>query len=211
MPWVEQANAIVWGWYGGMEAGHAFADILTGDVNPSGKMPITLPVRLEDTAPIALNDYNAKESLYTEGVFIGYRWFEQQKIKPTFVFGHGLSYTNFSITDIALSSDIIAADESITVTATVKNTGDVAGAEVVQLYLHDIASSVERPEKELKGFDKVYLAAGESKQVSITLNKRDLSFWDITTNNWKAESGRFEVMLGSSLDDIRLTAEFTYH
>jgi beta-glucosidase len=210
MPWVEQANAIVWGWYGGMEAGHAFADILTGDVNPSGKMPITLPARLEDTAPIALNDYNAKESLYTEGVFIGYRWFEQQKIKPTFVFGHGLSYTNFDITDIALSAVNITADQGITVTAMVKNTGDVAGAEVVQLYLHDIESSVERPAKELKGFAKVYLAPGESKQISISLNKRDLSFWDITTNNWKAESGSFEVMLGSSLSDIRLATLFTY-
>jgi len=210
MPWVEQANAIVWGWYGGMEAGHAFADILTGDVNPSGKMPITLPARLEDTAPIALNDYNAKESLYTEGVFIGYRWFEQQKIKPTFVFGHGLSYTNFDLTDIALSAVNITADQGITVTAMVKNTGDVAGAEVVQLYLHDIESSVERPAKELKGFAKVYLAPGESKQISISLNKRDLSFWDITTNNWKAEIGSFEIMLGSSLSDIRLATQFTY-
>jgi len=210
MPWSEQANAIVWGWYSGMEAGNAFADILTGDVNPSGKMPITLPARLEDTAPIALNDYNAKESLYTEGVFIGYRWFEQQNIKPTFTFGHGLSYTNFALTDIGLSSTSISDDEGVIVTAMVKNIGDVAGAEVVQLYLHDIESSVERPVKELKGFDKVYLAPGESKQISISLNKRDLSFWDITTNNWKAESGRFEVMLGSSLNDIRLTTEFTY-
>ena len=210
MPWVEQANAIVWGWYGGMEAGHAFADILTGDVNPSGKMPITLPARLEDTAPIALNDYNAKESLYTEGVFIGYRWFEQQKIRPTFVFGHGLSYTHFDLTDIALSAVNITADQGITVTAMVKNTGDVAGAEVVQLYLHDIESSVERPAKELKGFAKVYLAPGESKQISISLNKRDLSFWDITTNNWKAESGSFEIMLGSSFSDIRLATQFTY-
>jgi len=210
MPWVEQANAIVWGWYGGMEAGHAFADILTGDVNPSGKMPITLPARLEDTAPIALNDYNAKESLYSEGVFIGYRWFEQQNIKPTFVFGHGLSYTNFDLTDIALSAVNITADEGITVTAMVTNTGDVAGSEVVQLYLHDKEASVARPIKELKGFDKVYLAPGESKQISISLTKRDLSFWDVTINNWQAESGTFEVMLGSSLSDIRLTAEFTY-
>jgi len=210
MPWVEQANAIVWGWYGGMEAGHAFADILTGDVNPSGKMPITLPARLEDTAPIALNDYNEKESLYSEGVFIGYRWFEQQNIKPSFTFGHGLSYTNFTLTDIALSASNITADDGITVTAMVTNTGDVAGAEVVQLYLHDIESSVERPTKELKGFDKVYLRPGESKQISISLNKRDLSFWDITINNWKAERGNFQVMLGSSLSDIRLTAEFTY-
>ena len=210
MPWAEQANAIVWGWYGGMEAGHAFADILTGAVNPSGKMPITLPARLEDTAPIALNDYNAKESLYTEGVFIGYRWFEQQNIKPTFAFGHGLSYSNFALTDIVLSASSITADENITITAMVQNTGKVAGAEVVQLYLHDIESSVDRPAKELKGFAKVYLAPGESKEVSISLNKRDLSFWDVNTNDWLAESGDFEVLLGTSLDKILLNARFTY-
>jgi beta-glucosidase len=173
-------------------------------------MPITLPARLEDTAPIALNDYNAKESLYTEGVFIGYRWFEQQKIKPTFVFGHGLSYTHFDLTDIALSSDIITADESITVTAMVKNTGDVAGAEVVQLYLGDVISSVERPIKELKGFDKIYLLPGESKKISISLNTRDFSFWDVNTNDWLAEAGEFEVQLGTSLDNIHLTKRFSY-
>jgi beta-glucosidase len=210
MPWAQQANAIVWGWYGGMEAGHAFADILTGDVNPSGKMPITLPARLEDTAPIALNDYNAVESLYTEGVFIGYRWFEQQNIKPTFAFGHGLSYTNFAVTDIALSSAVLTSDETMTVTAMVKNTGKVAGAEVVQLYLHDVESSVDRPAKELKGFAKVLLAPGESKQVSISLNKRDLSFWDVNRNNWLAEPGEFEVQLGTSLDNIHLTERFNF-
>jgi len=210
MPWAKRANAIVWGWYGGMEAGHAFADILTGDVNPSGKMPITLPVRLEDTAPIALNDYNAKESLYTEGVFIGYRWFEQQNIKPTFTFGHGLSYTSFELSNMNLSAKEIKADESISVTVTVKNTGKVAGAEVVQLYLHDKESSVERPEKELKGFSKVYLASGESKQISISLNKRDLSFWDINSNDWLAESGEFEIRLGTSLEKIHLIESFDY-
>jgi len=210
MPWAEQASAIVWGWYGGMEAGHAFADILTGDVNPSGKMPITLPARLEDTAPIALNDYNATESLYTEGVFIGYRWFEQQNIKPTFFFGHGLSYTNFTLTDIALSAENISANENITVTVTVENTGKVAGAEVVQLYLHDIEASVDRPIKELKGFAKVFLAAGESKKISISLNKRDLSFWDVKSNDWLAEAGEFEVLLGTSLEKIELRAKFQY-
>jgi beta-glucosidase len=210
MPWVDEANAIVWGWYGGMEAGHAFADILTGDVNPSGKMPITLPARLEDTAPIALNDYNARESLYTEGVFIGYRWFEQQNIKPIFAFGHGLSYTNFTVTDIALSTSKFNVAEGITVSALVKNTGEVAGAEVVQLYLHDKMASVERPEKELKGFVKVYLAPGESKKISISLKKRDLSFWDVDSNNWLAESGDFEVQLGTSLENIHLRTRFSY-
>lgn len=211
MPWAKQAKAIVWGWYGGMEAGNAFADTLFGNVNPSGKMPITLPARLEDTAPIALNDYNATESLYSEGVFIGYRWFEQQNIKPTFSFGHGLSYTSFSLTDINLSASSIGTDEGLIVTAQVKNTGEVAGAEVVQLYLHDKVASVARPEKELKGFAKVYLAPGESKKISISLNQRDLSFWDVNTNNWLAEAGEFEVQLGTALNDIKLKAAFNYH
>jgi beta-glucosidase len=210
MPWVEQANAVVWGWYGGMEAGHALADMLTGVVNPSGKLPITLPARLEDTAPIALNDYNEVESLYTEGVFIGYRWFEQQNIKPIFTFGHGLSYTDFALSDIKLSSSKVSGDEKVTITATVTNTGAVEGAEVVQLYLHDKKASVDRPVRELKGFAKVYLAPGEQKTVSIELTKRDLSFWDVNTNDWLAESGDFEVQLGNSLDNIVLTESFTY-
>jgi beta-glucosidase len=210
MPWVEHANAVVWGWYGGMEAGHAFADMLTGVVNPSGKLPITLPVRLEDTAPIALNDYNEEESLYTEGVFIGYRWFEQQNIKPIFTFGHGLSYTDFALSDITLSSNTVSGDEKVTVTVKVSNTGSVEGAEVVQLYLHDKEASVDRPVRELKGFAKVYLAAGEKKTVSIELTKRDLSFWDVNTNDWLAESGEFEVQLGNSLDNIVLKESFNY-
>jgi len=210
MPWAEQANTIVWGWYGGMEAGHAFADVLFGEVNPSGKMPITLPEKLEHTAPIALNDYNAKESLYSEGVFIGYRWFEQQKIKPTFSFGHGLSYTQFDVSNIQLSSKSITGIDKITITAQVKNIGEVAGAEVVQLYLHDKKASVERPIKELKGFDKVFLQPGETQQISIELSIRDLSFWDVNTNNWLAEPGEFEVLLGTSLDSIRLKSIFSY-
>lgn len=209
MPWAEQANAIVWGWYGGMEAGHAFADILTGEVNPSGKMPITLPAKLTDTAPIALSDYNAKESLYTEGVFIGYRWFEQQNIKPLFSFGHGLSYTDFQINHIKLSQNKLHHDEELLVTANVTNTGTVAGAEVVQLYLHDVDASVDRPEKELKGFAKVMLEPGETKAVSIRLNRRDFSFWDVNKNDWLAEPGDFEVLLGNSLDNITQMQRFT--
>jgi len=209
MPWVEKANAIVWGWYGGMEAGHAFADILTGKVNPSGKMPITLPARLEDTAPIVLNDYNAQESLYKEGVFIGYRWFEQQKIKPLFSFGHGLSFTQFDISNIKLSKNTVANNDNIVVTATVKNTGLIAGAEVVQLYLRDIKSSVLRPTKELKGFTKVMLQPQETQTVSFKLTMRDLSFWDENTQDWLAEAGEFEVLLGNSLDNISQQAKFT--
>jgi len=210
MPWAEQAKAIVWGWYGGMEAGNAFAKILFGDVNPSGKMPITLPAKLTDTAPIALNDYNSQESLYSEGVFIGYRWFEQQSIAPIFTFGHGLSYTEFVYSDISLSSNELKSNESLIVTATIKNTGKRAGAEVVQLYLNDVEASVDRPIKELKGFAKVYLLPGESKKISLTLTPRDLSFWDVNTNDWLAEPGMFKILLGSSLKDIRLNESFVY-
>jgi beta-glucosidase len=210
MPWADEANAIVWGWYGGMEAGHAFADVLFGEINPSGKMPITLPEKLEHTAPIALNDYNEKESLYSEGVFIGYRWFEQQHIKPIFTFGHGLSYTEFEVSNIQFSRKIMRDNDNIIVTAQVKNTGEMAGSEVVQLYLHDKQASVDRPIKELKGFDKVFLQPGETQQISIELSKRDLSFWDIKTNNWLAEPGEFEVQLGTSLDKIVLRKTFSY-
>ncbi|WP_299570488.1 glycoside hydrolase family 3 C-terminal domain-containing protein [uncultured Shewanella sp.] len=210
MPWAEKANAIAWGWYGGMEAGHAYTDVLFGDVNPSGKLPITLPKKLQDTAPIALNDYNEKESLYSEGVFIGYRWFEQQKIVPEFPFGHGLSYSEFSYDDIKFSSSKLSGDDTLTVTASITNTSKTDGAEVVQLYLYDMKASVPRPLKELKGFDKVWLKAGQTGKVSFNLNKRDLSFWDVKTNDWLAESGEFKVMLGSSVEDIRLHKSFQY-
>ena len=210
MPWVDKAHTIVWGWYGGMEAGSAFADILVGDINPSGKMPITLPKKLSDTAPIMLNDYNENEALYSEGVFIGYRWFEQQDIKPNFYFGYGLSYSSFAYSDIKLSTDNLIQGQTLTVTATVTNNSTVAGAEIVQLYLHDKIASVDRPYKELKGFDKVFLNPGESKQVSMTLTPRDLSFWDVNTNDWLAEVGEFEVLLGASVEDIKLKSTFNY-
>ncbi|MCT7940339.1 glycoside hydrolase family 3 C-terminal domain-containing protein [Shewanella holmiensis] len=210
MPWAKEAKVLLWGWYGGMEAGNAYADILFGDANPSGKMPITLPKKLTDTAPIALNDYNAETSRYSEGVFIGYRWFEQQDIEPEFPFGHGLSYSQFNYTDMRLSSTSIRDNNSLKVSVNITNTSKVDGAEVVQLYLRDMDSSVPRPIKELKGFDKVWLKAGETQTAQFTLTQRDLSFWDVKSNNWLAESGEFEVMLGASVNDIRLSKKFDY-
>jgi beta-glucosidase len=209
MPWIDRASALVWGWYGGMEGGRAYADVLFGDVNPSGKLPITMPVRLEDSAPIALDDYGPDVTRYPEGVFIGYRWYEKQGIEPLFPFGHGLSYTSFEYSDLEISESNDAAT-AVNVTATITNTGDRAGSEVVQLYLHDVEASVERPLKELKGFVKVRLEAGESSRIEIPLTRRDLSFWDVTTNGWKAEPGQFEVMLGASVRDIRLEGGFTH-
>lgn len=210
MPWKEQANAILWGWYAGMEAGHAFADILFGDVNPSGKMPITLPQKLNDTAPIALDDYKESISEYKEGVLIGYRWFEKQAIEPAFSFGHGLSYTTFSYANLRVEgTDGLSPEQPFMVTLDVTNSGDRDGAEVVQLYIQDQNASVARPEKELKGFKKVYLKAGETRQVTLPVYARDLAYWDAERDLWVAEKGKFRVLVGSSSTDIRNQLEFT--
>ncbi|WP_394173624.1 glycoside hydrolase family 3 C-terminal domain-containing protein [Thalassotalea litorea] len=208
MPWEQDAKAIVWGWYGGQEAGNAFADVIFGDVNPGAKMPMVLPKRLEDSPAIALDDYNEVESLYKEGVFIGHRWFEQQNIEPLFAFGHGLSYTEFKLSDLRLASDTFAGEGSFEVKVNVQNTGDRAGAEVVQLYLHDVNAKVERPYKELKGFAKVFLKPGESKDITIAIDKRDMSFWDVESNDWLAESGEFKVLIGNASDNILLQGSF---
>lgn len=210
MPWAEHVDTIVWGWYGGMEAGTAYARMLLGEVNPSGKMPITLPAKLEHTAPIALDDYNEHTILYKEGVFIGYRWFEQQNIEPTFVFGHGLSYTLFELSNLQLPDQIEFGTQEIPVSVKVTNTGERAGAEVVQLYLGDVVASVERPAKELKGFKKVHLDPGESQTVTITLTPRDLAFWDVNTDSWLVEPGQFNVFVGVSSADIREKGAFEY-
>jgi len=209
MPWIDRARAVLWGWYGGQEGGRAYAEVLFGDVDPGGRLPMTFPVRLADSAPIALGDYGPDVTNYPEGVFIGYRWYEQQGIAPLFPFGHGLSYTSFewSGLEIAPSGD---PDVVALVAATVTNTGGRAGSEVVQLYLDDVEASVQRPNKELKGFAKVFLEPGESRRVEMPLRWRDLSFWDVQSNNWKAEPGAFEVMLGASVADIRLRGRFDY-
>ena len=210
--------AIVQGWYNGSEAGVAIASVLCGDANPSGKLPMTWNDRLEDYAAHALNTYpgtwrdDKKEIIdeeYKEGVFVGYRWNDLKKIKPVFAFGHGLSYTTFALSNLRSSSTRMLRSGTITFTVTVKNIGPRAGAEVVQLYIHDSASTVERPYKELKGFQKVYLQPGESKDVSITINAQSLSFFDEATHAWKAELGDFTALVGNSSDNLPLRARFT--
>ncbi|HEY7774353.1 MAG TPA: glycoside hydrolase family 3 C-terminal domain-containing protein [Marinagarivorans sp.] len=209
MPWADRAKALLWTSYGGMEAGNALADVIFGDVNPSGKLPFTLPVKLEHTPAIALNDYNAEQNLYPEGVFMGYRWFEQQGIAPLFPFGFGLSYTTFKYSDMRLSHEKLPRGERLVVTAKVSNTGSKPGAEVVQLYINDELAAVPRPVKELKGFAKVFLQPGETKSVAFELDRRAFSFWDVDTNNWLAEPGQFNVWLAAAVDDVRLTKSFT--
>ena len=212
MPWKGEVNAIVQGWFLGSEAGNALADVLTGVANPSGKLPFTWTKTLNDVGAHALNTYpgtwrEGKDIIdeeYAEGVFVGYRWADKKKITPEFAFGHGLSYTTFELSSLRASGDLSGENGTMTFTVNVKNTGSREGAEVVQLYVHDDKASVERPYKELKGFAKVSLKPGESKDVEISIDRRALSFWDETTNGWKVEPGKFTILVGNASDNLTL-------
>lgn len=209
MPWVKEVPAIVQAWYLGTEAGNAIASILVGDVNPSGKLPFTFPVSLKDNGAHTLGEYpGAEEQTYNEGIFVGYRWVDKEKIKPLFSFGHGLSYTTFAYDKVSTDKKEMNADGSVTFTVNVKNTGSVDGAEIVQLYISDLKSSLPRPVKELKGFEKVYLKAGEEKAVKFTIEKAALSFFDAAKHDWVAEPGKFEALIGASSTDIKSKIAF---
>ena len=206
MPWVEKVPAIVQGWFIGSEAGEALASVLAGDVNPSGKLPFTWYARLEDCGAHATGSYPGTwregqqiiDETYKEDLFVGYRWTDKQNIKPLFPFGYGLSYTTFEISNLRADKREMTADGKLTVTVDVRNTGSVAGAEVLQLYISDSKSSQPRPVKELKGFKKVSLAPGEKQQVDFTIDRSALSFYDETTGDWTAEPGEFVVTVNNS-------------
>ena len=212
MPWKGEVNAIVQGWFLGSEAGNALADVLTGVANPSGKLPFTWTKTLNDVGAHALNTYpgtwrEGKDIIdeeYAVGGFVGYRGTDKKKITPEFAFGHGLSYTTFELSSLRASGDLNGENGTMTFTVNVKNTGSREGAEVVQLYVHDDKASVERPYKELKGFAKVSLKPGESKDVEISIDRRALSFWDETTNGWKVEPGKFTILVGNASDNLTL-------
>lgn len=209
MPWVNKVPAIVQGWYLGTESGNALASILVGDANPSGKLPFTFPVKLDDNGAHKLGEYPGNgEVTYNEGIFVGYRWTDKEKIKPLFSFGHGLSYTTFQYDKVSANKTAMSADETITFSVNVKNTGSREGSEIVQLYISDLKSSLPRPVKELKGFEKINLKAGESKVVTFTVDKSALSFFDAEKHDWVAESGDFEALIGASSTDIRSKVVF---
>lgn len=216
MPWKDKVPAIVQGWYIGSVAGEALASVLVGDTNPSGKLPFTWVASLQDVGAHALNTYpgtwRPKKDIidieYKEGIYVGYRWADREKTKPVFAFGHGLSYTTFKISNLRSSANSMSADGTLTFTVNVKNTGSRTGSEVVQLYIHDIKSSVDRPYKELKGFAKVNLKPGESRDVEISIDKRALSFYDEQSRDWKAEPGKFEALVGNASDNLPLKATF---
>lgn len=215
MPWVNEVPAIIQDWYLGSEAGHSLAAILMGDVNPSGRLPFTFPVKLEDCPAHSLGEYTGKRSndvidiKYNEGIFVGYRWADKQKkVKPLFPFGHGLSYTTFEYGKPTATSKTMSADGNLTIKISVKNTGNREGQEVVQMYISDIKSSLPRPVKELKGFQKIKLAPGEEKTVTFTIDKEALSFFDDAQHAWIAEPGKFEAIIAASAADIKGVVPF---
>ncbi|MGQ0602896.1 MAG: glycoside hydrolase family 3 C-terminal domain-containing protein, partial [Anaerolineales bacterium] len=199
MPWIDQVPAIVNAYYAGQEQGAAVADVLFGDVNPSGKLPITFP-RSEADVPVADPCQHASErtTIYSEGIFVGYRAYDQNNLEPLFPFGHGLSYTTFAYSNLRLSTHTVSANERLTLHVEITNTGRRAGQEVVQLYLRDLEAGLPRPPKELKGFTKVALTPGESKTVTLSLDCPSLANWDNVKHSWVAEAGMFEVLIGSS-------------
>ena len=206
MPWIDKVDGVVESWFLGTQAGHAIADVLLGKVNPSGKLPFTFPVKLEDNGAHALGAYH-KDSLqveYKEGIFVGYRWAEKHDIKPLFAFGHGLSYTTFEYGEAKCRK----SNKGFKVTVNVTNTGSREGKEIVQLYIGDHESSLERPVKELKGFKKVSLAPGETKTVTFEIEKNMLKYYDPAQKGWVLENGKFTAYVGAASDDIRTTVEF---
>ncbi len=213
MKWVDEVPAIVQAWYLGSEAGHALADVLGGAVNPSGKLPMSFPVKLTDNGAHAFDALcypgDSIRVEYKEDILVGYRWHDTKKIPTLFPFGHGLSYTTFSYGKATLSSSSLTADGSITVTVPVRNSGDRPGKEVVQLYIGDNKSSLPRPKKELKAFGKIALNPGEEKTVTFTITPDDLKYFDDARHEWVAEPGKFTLYIGASSADIRTQASFT--
>ncbi len=203
MPWANDVAAIVQAWYPGQEGGDAIADVLFGGSEPGGRLPTTFPVRVEDSPSDLTFPGEAGQVSYGEGIFVGYRGYDRKRLAPRFPFGHGLSYTSFDYGPVTLDRASVGQDEEVAVTVPVRNTGTRPGQEVVQVYVRDVESSLLRPEKELKGFVKVAVEPGESKDVRVVLPPLALAAWDPTRKAWVAEPGDFEILVGASAGDIR--------
>jgi beta-glucosidase len=210
MPWIHKANAVLHAWYGGNETGNAIADVLFGNVNPSGKLSLTFPKRLKDNPTYLNHSCEGGRVLYGEDTYVGYRYYEKIGIEPLFAFGHGLSYTSFAFSDLAISrptsnSDGTEVADTMSIKIRVKNTGNIAGAEVVQVYIAPICPPIARPEKELKGFAKAFLQPGEEKSIEILLDvARATGYFDESKASWCSAEGEYEVLVGSSSDKILL-------
>ena len=214
MPWLDDVPSVVQTWYLGTITGKALADVLSGDANPSGKLPFTYPVKLEDCPAHHFDALcypgDSIREVYKEDILVGYRWYDTKGVKPLFPFGYGLSYTSFEYGKARLSSDKMSASGQIELSCTVKNTGSAAGKETVQLYVGDEKCSVLRPVKELKAFRKIRLEPGEEKTVTFAVTPDMLKFFDDKKHEWSAEPGKFKLYVGASSADIRSEAEFVY-
>jgi beta-glucosidase len=211
-PWLDKVPALLQAWYPGMEGGNALAAVLFGDVNPSGKLPCTFPKRLADSPAHALGAYPGTNGVvtYTEGLLVGYRWFDTKHIEPQFPFGFGLSYTTFEYSNLKLiESGSDSVQTIVTAQFDIKNTGSRPGAEVAQLYVHQDNPGLPRPEKELKGFKKVLLQPGETQTVSIPLDDAAFAYYNPDKKSWVAEKGAFQILVGGSSRDLPLKDEFT--
>ena len=233
----EVSPAIVQGWWNGLEGGRALADVLFGDIAPSGKLPFTFPVKLEDSPAYAMGNFPNKakvqsdlftdqyradlggqawrrqmlapDSEYTEGQLVGYRWYDTKGVTPLFAFGYGLSYVSFKYSSLATNKSSYKAKDVIKVSFELTNEGEMAADEVAQLYVRRIDSAVEWPLKELKAFSRVTLNGGETKKVTLEIPVSELRYWDVESNGWQLESGDIELLLGSASDDIRLRKQIT--
>ncbi len=206
MPWANKVPAILNMFLTGQAGGSAVCDVMFGDVNPSGKLSETYPVALEDNSSFNYFPGTSVSVEYREGVYVGYKYYDTANKEVAFPFGFGLSYTTFEYSDIKVSADKIKDTDTVTVSFKVKNTGAVDGAEVAQLYVNDVESTIYRPVKELRGFKKVFLKAGEEKEVGITLDKRAFAYYNVNIGDWHVESGDFKILVGASSRDIKLEA-----
>jgi beta-glucosidase len=205
--WLDRVPALLETWYGGQDGGRALAEILLGEVNPSGHLPVTFERRAEDN-PTFANYYpepGTKRVVYKEGIFVGYRGYEHNQVKPLFPFGYGLSYTTFKFANMGVIPKSVGANPEVSVTFDVTNTGSRKGADVAQVYVSEDHAKVERPERELKGFERVSLEAGETKHVSVPLDARAFAYWSPGVKKWTIDPGRFTIHVGDSVEDTPLT------
>lgn len=207
---VNSASSILWSGFNGSEGGNAIADVILGNVNPSGKLPFTFPAALEDSPAHALDAFPGDRTVtYSEGILVGYRWFDTKNIKPLFCFGHGLSYSSFSYSRMKAGKKVYGIDEVINLSLKIKNTGSMAGAETVQVYVSDMNPGMEKADRELKAFRKITIPAGKTVRADISINVNDLACWDEKTNGWVIEPGDYLISAGSSSRDLRSSVNVT--
>ncbi len=216
-PWLNEVPVVLDAWYSGMEGGNAIANVLFGDICPSGRLPITFPKKLSDSPAHHSGDPrnypgdDQKKVFYDEGIFVGYRWFDEKDIEPLFPFGYGLSYTAFELDSITPDKETLSSTEdTVTLSIELKNTGDASGSEVVQVYSRNLQSSVEKPPKELVGFEKVFLHPNERKTVNIQIKAEDLGVYDISSHDWFIEPGEFQLEIGRSSRETLITTKISY-